>query len=157
MDGLLTEEEELAARDIKRIAAREDTGAPSDGAIYAAVSQRDLTPEEREGIEKALSAAVGRIAEPAETLPGPFGQRQHELLLSSISHITHDWVNQLQQVRRNSEAVEQLVLERTAKLRNDITSLFALGKAVVQEAQRGDQVNAKLAQELEKMGEERAP
>ena len=54
------------------------------------------------------------------------------------------------------DAVEALVLERAAKLRTDITGLFALGNAVLQEAQRGEQVNAGLTRELEKMTEERA-
>jgi hypothetical protein len=151
-ERILTEEEELAARDIKRMAARET--APSDGAIYAAVSQRDLTPAEREGIEKALAGEL--IAEPAAEPETPFGQREHDLLLSSIEHIANDWLTQLEHVRRNSYSVEALVVERAAKLRSDITGLFALGNAAMAEARRGEQVNAELTRELEKMSEERA-
>ncbi|MBO4222001.1 hypothetical protein [Bradyrhizobium neotropicale] len=154
-DGILDENSELELRDAQRIAAR----GPSDGAIYAAVSQRDLTPEERDGIERAVLAASQQATEtPLEQpkAPPPFGQREHDLLLGSIDHVAHDWVDQLQQVRRNSESVEQLVLARAAKVKADITQLYLLGSAAMAEATRGEQVNLKLAEELQKMTEERA-
>jgi hypothetical protein len=134
VEGLLAEEEELAARDIKRMAARE--------------------PKVPEPCPDSLIETVDAIVDAAAD--EPFGKQEHDLLLKSIEHIANDWLAQLEHVRRNSYAVEALVLERAAKLRSDITGLFALGNAVMQEAQRGEQVNAGLTRELEKMSEERA-
>lgn len=47
----------------KREAARSSAGieTPSDGAIYAAVSQRDVTPEEDAMLRKALIASTEKL------------------------------------------------------------------------------------------------
>jgi hypothetical protein len=86
----------------------------------------------------------------------PFTQQEHDLLLKSIDQVAGNWVNELKHVRNNSEQVEQLVLERAAKVKADLTMLFLLGNAVRAEAQRGDEVNAKLAGELDKLSETHA-
>jgi hypothetical protein len=86
----------------------------------------------------------------------PFSQRDHDLLLQSIDHVAEDWVAQLNEVRHNSEAVEQLVLQRAAKVKADITQLYLLGHAAMAEAKRGADVNAKLVTELEKLAEQSA-
>ncbi len=86
----------------------------------------------------------------------PFSQQDHDLLLASIDHVAEEWIAQLQQVRRNSEEVERLVLQRAAKVKADITQLYLLGSTAMQEARRGEQVNEKLATELEKLAEEPA-
>ena len=85
-----------------------------------------------------------------------FSQQDHDLLLASIDHVAEDWIAQLQQVRRNSEEIERLVLQRAAKVKADITQLYLLGSTAMQEARRGEQVNEKLATELEKLAEEPA-
>jgi len=43
------------------------------------------------------------------------------------------------------------VLERAAKVRTDITALYLLGAAAQAEAKRGDEVNARLTDELDKL------
>ena len=48
------------------------------------------------------------------------------------------------------------MLERAAKVKADITALYLLGNAALAEAKRGDDVNAKLAHELDKLTEDRA-
>jgi hypothetical protein len=81
----------------------------------------------------------------------PFDQKAHDLLLKSIDQVTTDWITELEHVRRNSKQVEQLVMERAAKIRIDITKLFLLGAAAQAEALRGDEVNHQLAGELDKL------
>lgn len=52
----------------------------SDGTIYAAVSQRDLTPEEREGIERAILDSSA-VLYPLE----PLGYSQHNAEIVRLS------------------------------------------------------------------------
>jgi hypothetical protein len=85
----------------------------------------------------------------------PFDQQAHELMLKGIDQVVSDWVRELEHVRHNSKQVEQLVMERAAKVKADITMLYILGKAALSEAKRGDDVNAKLADELDKLTEDR--
>ena len=84
----------------------------------------------------------------------PFDQQAHDLMIKGVDQVATDWVEELARVRENSTKVEQLVLERAAKVKNDITALYLLGSAVLAEAKRGDGVNERLATELEKLGEE---
>jgi hypothetical protein len=83
----------------------------------------------------------------------PFDQKAHDLMLQSIDQVAADWISELAHVRQNSEQVEQLVLQRAAKVKADITALYLLGNAAMAEARRGDNVNAKLADELDKLAE----
>jgi hypothetical protein len=85
----------------------------------------------------------------------PFDQQAHELMLKGIDQVAADWVRELEHVRDNSKQVEQLVMERAAKVKADITALYLLGSAALAEAKRGDDVNAKLANELDKLAEAR--
>ncbi|UPK03148.1 hypothetical protein [Bradyrhizobium sp. 170] len=91
-----------------------------------------------------------------ETLPPsalPFDQQKHDLMIKGIDQVATDWVSQLERSRENSKAVEQLVMERAAKVKSDITALYLLGSAVLAEAKRGDDVNERLASELDKLAE----
>jgi hypothetical protein len=99
------------------------------------------------------SAPVQEVSPPSAN---PFDQESHDLLLKSIDQVASDWVAELAHVRQNSEQIEQLVLQRTAKVKGDITALYLLGNAALSEAKRGDDVNAKLARELEKLTEHAA-
>ena len=97
------------------------------------------------------------VQEPVPSLGGkPFDQKAHDLLLKSIDQVTTDWITELEHVRENSKKVEQLVMERAAKVKADITALYLLGSAALAEAKRGDDVNERLASELDKLAEERA-
>jgi hypothetical protein len=102
-------------------------------------------------LDRTEPAQIIRESEPPST--SPFNQQHHDLLLKSIDQVASDWVRELEHVRHNSEQVEQLMLERAAKVKSDLTMLFLLGNAVRAEAQRGDEVNAKLASELTKLSE----
>jgi hypothetical protein len=103
---------------------------------------------------------IQRAASPVDERPPPsatpFDQQAHDLLLKSIDQVASDWVGELEHVRKNSQVVEQLVMERAAKVKSDITALYLLGNAALAEAKRGDDVNAKLAGELDKLAEARA-
>ena len=98
---------------------------------------------------------LATIATTALELPEPsiipFDQKAHDLLQKSIDQVASDWVSELEHVRKNSKIVEQLVMERAAKVKADITQLYLLGSAAVAEAKRGDDVNARLADELDRM------
>jgi hypothetical protein len=138
MNGLPSADEQLAARDIKRIQERGPD--PLIDGIASLVRRSDA----REATQPPMIIA---------DVAAPFSQREHELLLKSVDHVANDWVTQLQQVRHNSEALEQMVLQRASKLKADLTQLFLLGGAVVCEAKRGSDVNAKLTDEIEKLTE----
>jgi hypothetical protein len=129
---LPSEADELAVRDIRRM-------------------------QEREHVVDGIADIVSHIEHAPPTMTEmavPFSQRDHDLLLESIDHVSTDWTGQLALVRKNSEAVEALVLQRAAKVKADITALYLLGHAAMQEARRGEQINAKLAMELEKLAEQ---
>lgn len=119
----LDDADELARRDLERLAGRE----PS---IQV---QELLTPS-------AL----------------PFDQKAHDLMIKGIDQVATDWVGQLEHSRQNSKQVEQLVLERAAKVKADITALYLLGSAAQAEAKRGDEINQRLASELDRLSEYRA-
>lgn len=104
-----------------------------------------------------LAAQQGESMKLHERMPPsakPFDQQAHDLMIKGVDQVATDWVEELARVRDNSQKVEQLVLERAAKVKNDITALYLLGNAVLAEAKRGDGVNERLASELDKLGEE---
>jgi hypothetical protein len=80
-----------------------------------------------------------------------FDQKAHDLMLQTIDRVATDWIAGLQQTRANSEQIERFVLERIAKVKEDINQLYLLGNAVRVEAKRGDDINHQLAHELEKL------
>ena len=87
----------------------------------------------------------------------PFDQAAHDLMIKGVDQVATDWCSELERVRDNSKKVEQLVLERAAKVKADITALYLLGSAALAEAKRGDDVNVRLVSELDKLAEEYAP
>jgi hypothetical protein len=97
------------------------------------------------------------VQEPTPSLGGkPFDQHAHDLMIKGIDQVATEWVGELEHVRENSKKVEQLVLERAAKVKADITALYhLLGSAALAEAKRGDDVNERLSHELDKLSEER--
>lgn len=97
-----------------------------------------------------------RVQESLTPSATPFDQTAHDLMIKGVDQVANDWVNELAHVRENSKKVEQLVLERAAKVKADITALYLLGNAALAEAKRGDDVNERLAGELDKLAEDRA-
>ena len=77
------------------------------------------------------------------------------MMIKGIDQVATEWVGELAHTRENSKKVEQLVLERAAKVKADITALYLLGSAALAEAKRGDDVNERLAAELDRLSEER--
>ena len=82
--------------------------------------------------------------------------RLRRLLSARVAHQRGDADAQQPHGGIPFEAVEQLVLERAAKVKNDIAVLYALGNRAMAEARRGELVNVELTSELIKMSEERA-
>jgi hypothetical protein len=105
------------------------------------------------GIEFATAMPLPRVTITEPVKGKHFEQQAHDLLLESIDKVAHEWVDELQHIRSNSEQVEHMVLERIAKIKNDITQLYLLGNAAMVEAQRGDEINTKLSGELDKLRE----
>jgi hypothetical protein len=97
-----------------------------------------------------------QVQEPTPRSATPFDQKAHDLMIKGIDRVATEWVGELEHVRDNSKKVEQLVLERAAKVKADITALYLLGSAALAEAKRGDDVNERLANELDKLSEDRA-
>jgi hypothetical protein len=97
-----------------------------------------------------------RVQESLTPSATPFDQKAHDLMIKGVDQVANDWVNELAHVRENSKKVEQLVLERAAKVKADITALYLLGNAALAEAKRGDDVNERLAGELDKLAEDHA-
>jgi hypothetical protein len=84
----------------------------------------------------------------------PFSQREHDLMLEAVDHVAGDWVSQLRAERQATEALEQRVLERLGKLKNDLTQLFLLGNAVCGKVRRDQEFNEQLHAEIDKLAEE---
>jgi hypothetical protein len=97
-----------------------------------------------------------QMQEPTSLGGKPFGQHAHDLMIKGIDQVATEWVGELEHVRENSKKVEQLVLERAAKVKAEITALYLLGNAALAEAKRGDDVNERLTNELDKLTEDRA-
>jgi hypothetical protein len=117
-----------------------------------ATMERDL---QRLAAESTASSI--QVQEPTPPLASkPFDQQAHDLMIKGIDQVATEWVGELEHVRENSKRVEQLVMERAAKVKADITALYLLGSAALAEAKRGDDVNERLASELDKLAEERA-
>ena len=87
----------------------------------------------------------------------PLAQKDHDALLEVLDAVASDWVGQLQEVRRNAERIEQLVIERVGKIKCDVTRLFVLGAAVHGEAKRGEDVKNKPLAELSPNWSVRSP
>ena len=73
-------------------------------------------------------------------------------MIKGIDQVATEWVGELEHVRNNSKKVEQLVLERAAKVKADITALYLLGSAALAEAKRGDEVNAQAGERTRQTG-----
>ena len=81
----------------------------------------------------------------------PFDQQVHKLMLDSIDKIAEQWIEQLKNVRANTVAIEQLIIQAVAKAKGDINRMHELGQQVVLEAQRGEEVCCRLAAELDQI------
>jgi hypothetical protein len=119
----------------------------------AAVDLDDVTRDELARLAKEASST--QVWEPLQPSEQPFDQKAHDLLIRSIDQVATDWVGELEHVRDNSKKVEQLVMERAAKVKADITALYLLGSAALAEAKRGDEVNQRLGNELDRLAEDR--
>ena len=85
-----------------------------------------------------------------------FEQKTHTLMLESVDKITQAWVEELLALRRNSEGIEQMVVEQAAKVKSEMTKLHLLGVQAMREAQRGQDVLQHLGEEISTMVEARA-
>jgi hypothetical protein len=123
-----------------------DTGIPTE---EQELEQRD---RERFAARQVDTKSIS-VFEATKAAP-PFEQQTHTLMLESVDQLTNHWVKHLTHARENNKGLEQQVLERAAALRDQITRLHLLGVQVMKEAERGDQINAQLAAELDRMMEE---
>lgn len=115
---------------------------------------KELNEIERLAAQEAPGKRIATtVQEHVKPSAMPFDQKAHDLLLKSIDQVASDWVAELEHVRDNSKQVEELVLQRAAKVKADITALYLLGNAALAEAKRGDDVNQRLADELERLAE----
>jgi hypothetical protein len=81
----------------------------------------------------------------------PFDQRTHDLMIESVDRITTQWIDELVALRKNSEIIEQMVIEQATKVKGELTKLHLLGAQAMREAQRGHDVLQRLGEELDAM------
>jgi hypothetical protein len=86
----------------------------------------------------------------------PFEQESHTLMLKSVDKITEQWIDELVALRKNSQIIEQMVIEQATKVKEELTKLHLLGVQAMREAQRGHEVLQHLGEEIETMMAERA-
>lgn len=123
--------------------------------------QVDLQPPTDEELEQAENElrdevridarmpAVNITEAVAPTGFSAFEQAEHSRMIESVDRTAQEWVHHLKEVRTNNMILEQHVLERAAALKSEITRLHLLGVQVMREAERGHQINDKLAEGLE--------
>jgi hypothetical protein len=118
-----------------------------------------LSEEEEDAARdiKQRIAARDPVVDPLAMPDTPFEQKAHTLLLESVDRIALQWVDQLRLVRKNTEAIEQQLMECTAKAKSDLTRMHLLGAQVAKEAQRGQEVCSHLARELEQLMDQVQP
>jgi len=84
----------------------------------------------------------------------PFEQKSHTLMLESVDKITQQWISELVNIREANQAVEQMVIQQAAVLKDQITKLHLLGMQAMKEAQRGLEFHTQLGNQLDElMGE----
>jgi hypothetical protein len=81
----------------------------------------------------------------------PFDQKTHDLMIESVDRITTQWIDELVALRKNSEVIEQMVIEQATKVKGELTKLHLLGAQAMREAQRGHDVLQRLGDELDAM------
>ena len=96
--------------------------------------------------EKSVSV-VDRVSDDGV----PFDQKTHTLMMESVDRITQQWVGELNNVRDNSKAVEQMVIAQAARAKDELTKLHLLGVQAMKEAARGQEVVRHLGDELDAM------
>ena len=70
----------------------------------------------------------------------------HTLLNASVSKIADAWIDELKQIRQNTEVLEAQLLACVSKTKTDIAKLHDLGAKVAEEAARGRETCAKLTE-----------
>jgi hypothetical protein len=111
--------------------------------------EADVTTIESEiaRIREKSVAVIDRVSDDSM----PFDQKTHTLMLESVDRIAQQWVGELNRVRDNSKIIEQMVIAQAAKSKDELTKLHLLGTQAMKEAQRGHEVLAHLADEIEGM------
>jgi hypothetical protein len=123
---------------------------------FEAVDLDDMDAQARRDLQRLAAREPSiKVEESLPPSPLPFDQQAHDLMIRGIDQVASDWVAELEHARQNSKRVEQLVIERAAEVKSDITALYLLGTAALAEAKRGDDVNDRLTVELDKLAEYR--
>ena len=74
-----------------------------------------------------------------------------QLLLDGVDQIAHQWVEQLDLLCANAEALKAQVIACVAKSKDDLKRLYQLGAQVSAEAKRGQEVCQTMADGLEQI------
>lgn len=104
---------------------------------------------------KAMAAKIAdreiTLVERVRDSGTPFEQKSHTLMIESVDRITQQWVNELARLRENSKSLEQMVIEQAAKVKDELTRMHLLGVQAMREAERGNEVMQRLAEQIEEM------
>jgi len=84
----------------------------------------------------------------------PFADQVHSLLNDSVEKIAQSWIDQLQAVKENCDALERQMLAAVAKTKENIAKLHELGNQVAEEAKRGRELCEQLSNGVAKIAGE---
>jgi len=123
--------------------------------------------QQANGRDHDMSSLIDEIKEVASQIPdreqarplmervkdggAPFEQKSHTLMLESVDRITQQWVGELVTIREANQAIEQMVIEQSAVVKDSITKLHLLGMQAMKEAQRGRDFHTQLGNQLDEM------
>jgi hypothetical protein len=138
---------------IKERPDREMNGAPAPATPVGPVAENSET------VETSITEIAGHIkpAEPpiqASEITVPFSQREHTLMMDAVDKIATEWMHELSAERDCSTELEKRVIDRLAKLKNDLTQFFLLGNAICSKVKRDQEFHEKLHVEIDKLAEE---
>jgi hypothetical protein len=134
------------------------------------MTEDNKMPQHANGHDHEMSTLLDDIAAVASQIPdreqakplvervrndgAPFEQKSHTMMLESVDRITQQWIGELVTIREANQAIEQMVIEQSALLKDAITKLHLLGMQAMKEAQRGRDFHTQLGNQLDElMGE----
>ena len=112
----------------------------------------DLIDEIGELVESIPDREQARpLIERVRDTGSPFEQKSHTLMLEAVDKVTQQWIGELVNIREANQAVEQMVVQQAALLKEQITKLHLLGMQAMKEAQRAHDFHNQLGTQLDAM------
>lgn len=110
-----------------------------------------MTEAEQQAIREIRAVQQPRVVEAVDDEMPVFEQESHTLLIASIDKIAIGWVNELKRIRDQTVALEAMVLAQCDRTKSEITKMHMLGVQTLREAERTQEVNRSIADELDRL------